>query len=45
MYICMTEDGDIVEEEELKCESCGSKNLRTTKKYRVCIRCGHRKLI
>jgi len=28
--------------EILTCEKCGSKNVRTTKYYRICIRCGHR---
>jgi len=33
------------ESEELeipKCDRCGSKQIRTTSKYHICIRCGHK---
>jgi len=27
------------------CEKCGSKQIRTTKKFRICIRCGNKEEI
>lgn len=28
-----------------KCEKCGSQQIRTTSKYRICVRCGFRESI
>ena len=27
------------------CDKCGSKQIRTTKDYQICIRCGHKENI
>jgi len=28
-----------------RCNNCGSKNIRTTKEYKICIRCGYKEEI
>ena len=41
-HICMEES---VKLEKPKCKKCGSQQIRTTSKYRICIRCGNKEKI
>ena len=40
--VCVCVMNEEIMDDNFRCEKCKSKQVRTTKYFRICIRCGHK---